>query len=56
MAASMNRLNSMPLVHIENLDERRPIGVIGHDNWGYVTMGPNNHPNNVPNDGWGVLP
>ena len=56
MAANMNKLHDMPPMHIEDLEERRPIGVIGHDGWGYVTMGPDNHPDNIPNDGWGVLP
>ena len=57
MVANMNRLHDMPPKVIEDLDEERPVGVIGLDElgWGYITMGPDIDPDSVPNDGWGFL-
>ena len=40
MAGSMNRLHDLLPRIIEDLDEEYPVGVLGLDNWGYVTMGP----------------
>ena len=55
MAGSMNRLHDLLPRIIEDLDEEYPVGVLGLDNWGYITMGPDRDPNSVPNDGWGLL-
>ena len=57
MAANMNRLHDMPPKVIEDLDEERPLGVIGLDaaGWGYITMGLDIDPDSIPNDGWGFL-
>ena len=40
---------------IENLDSEVPVGVLGHNGWRYITMGPDNHPNAQTNDGWGTV-
>ena len=55
MAGSMNRLHDLLPRIIEDLDEEYPVGVLGLDNWGYITMGPDRDPDSVPNDGWGLL-
>ena len=55
MAANMNRLHDMPPGVIEDLDEEYPVGVLGLDNWGYVTMGPDRNPDSMPSDGWGLF-
>ena len=53
----MDRLNSMPPYRIENLEAKVPIGVIGHNGWRCITMGPDNYLDNIPNpDGWGAMP
>ena len=36
----MNRLHDLLPRIIEDLDEEYPVGVIGLDDWGYITMGP----------------
>ena len=55
MAGSMNRLHDLLPRIIEDLDEEHPVGVLGLDNWGYITMGPDRNPETVLNDGWGLL-
>ena len=55
MAGSMNRLHDLLPRIIEDLDEEYPVGVLGLDNWGYITMGPDIDPDSIPNDGWGFL-
>ena len=55
MAGSMNRLHDLLPRIIHELDEELPVGVLGLDNWGYITMGPDRDPDSVPNDGWGLL-
>ena len=51
MAGSMNRLHDLLPRFIEDLDEELPIGVLGLDNWGYITMGPDRDPDSMPLDG-----
>ena len=55
MAGSMNRLHDLLPRIIHELDEELPVGVLGLDNWGYITMGPDRNPETVLNDGWGLL-
>ena len=54
MAGSMERLYELPPRIIHELDEELPVGVLGLDNWGYVTMGPDRNPDSMPSDGWGL--
>ena len=54
MAVNMNRLHDMPPSVIEDLDEEYLVGVLGLDNWGYITMGPDRDPDSMPSDGWGL--
>ena len=54
MAGSMNRLHDLLPRIIEDLDEEYPVGVLGLDNWGYITMGPDRDPDSMPSDGWGL--
>ena len=53
MAGSMNRLHDLLPRIIHELDEELPVGVLGLDNWGYITMGPDRNPDSMPSDGWG---
>ena len=55
MAGSMERLYELPPRIIHELDEELPVGVLGLDNWGYVTMGPDRNPDSMPSDGWGLF-
>ena len=55
MAGSMNRLHDLLPRIIEDLDEEYPVGVLGLDNWGYITMGPDRDPDSMPSDGWGLF-
>ena len=55
MAGSMNRLHDLLPRIIEDLDEEHPVGVLGLDNWGYITMGPDRDPDSMPSDGWGLF-
>ena len=55
MAANMNKLHDMPPRIIEDLDEEYPVGVIGLDGWGYITMGRDRNPDSMPSDGWGLF-
>ena len=50
----MERLYELPPRIIHELDEELPVGVLGLDNWGYVTMGPDRNPDSMPSDGWGL--
>ena len=54
MAGSMERLYELPPRIIHELDEELPVGVLGLDNWGYITMGPDRNPDSMPSDGWGL--
>ena len=54
MAGSMNRLHDLLPRIIHELDEELPVGVLGLDNWGYITMGPDRNPDSMPSDGWGL--
>ena len=54
MAGSMERLYELPPRIIHELDEELPVGVLGLDNWGYVTMGPDRNLDSMPSDGWGL--
>ena len=54
MAESMERLYELPPRIIHELDEELPVGVLGLDNWGYITMGPDRNPDSMPSDGWGL--
>ena len=54
MAGSMERLYELPPRIIHELDEELPVGVLGLDNWGYITMGPDRDPDSMPSDGWGL--
>ena len=49
----MERLYELPPRIIHELDEELPVGVLGLDNWGYITMGPDRNPDSMPSDGWG---
>ena len=51
----MNRLHDLLPRIIEDLDEEYPVGVIGLDGWGYITMGPDIDPDSMPNDGWSFV-
>ena len=51
----MNRLHDLLPRIIHELDEELPVGVLGLDNWGYVTMGPDRNPDSMPSDGWGLF-
>ena len=55
MAGSMNRLHDLLPRIIHELDEELPVGVLGLDNWGYITMGPDRNPDSMPSDGWGLF-
>ena len=55
MAGSMNRLHDLLPRIIHELDEELLVGVLGLDNWGYVTMGPDRNPDSMPSDGWGLF-
>ena len=55
MAGSMNRLHDLLPRIIEDLDEEHPVGVLGLDNYGYITMGPDRNPDSMPSDGWGLF-
>ena len=55
MAGSMERLYELLPRIIHELDEELPVGVLGLDNWGYVTMGPDRNPDSMPSDGWGLF-
>ena len=55
MAGSMERLYELPPRIIHELDEELPVGVLGLDNWGYITMGPDRNPDSMPSDGWGLF-
>ena len=55
MAANMERLHELLPRIIHELDEELPVGVLGLDNWGYVTMGPDRNPDSMPSDGWGLF-
>ena len=50
----MERLYELPPRIIHELDEELPVGVLGLDNWGYITMGPDRNPDSMPSDGWGL--
>ena len=50
MAGSMERLYELPPRIIHELDEELPVGVLGLDNWGYITMGPDRDPDSMPSD------
>ena len=50
----MNRLHDLLPRIIHELDEELPVGVLGLDNWGYITMGPDRNPDSMPSDGWGL--
>ena len=54
MAANMDRLHELLPRIIHELDEELPVGVLGLDNWGYITMGPDRNPDSMPSDGWGL--
>ena len=54
MAGSMNRLHDLLPRIIEDLDEEYLVGVLGLDNWGYITMGPDRDADSMPLDGWGL--
>ena len=51
----MNRLHDLLPRIIEDLDEEYPVGVLGLDNWGYITMGPDRDPDSMPSDSWGLF-
>ena len=51
MAGSMERLYELLPRIIHELDEELPVGVLGLDNWGYITMGPDRNPDSMPSDG-----
>ena len=51
----MNRLHDLLPRIIHELDEELPVGVLGLDNWGYITMGPDRNPDSMPSDGWGLF-
>ena len=55
MAGSMNRLHDLLPRIIHELDEELLVGVLGLDNWGYITMGPDRNPDSMPSDGWGLF-
>ena len=55
MAGSMDRLYELLPRIIHELDEELPVGVLGLDNWGYITMGPDRNPDSMPSDGWGLF-
>ena len=54
MAGSMNRLHDLLPRFIEDLDEEYLVGVLGLDNWGYITMGSDRDSDSMPSDNWGL--